>query len=178
VMNQTLSAYWLTIQEYNAQKKKYLDYQAKVSLIEDTQKMYDAVKDLLEWNKEKSSKGRWSRHSWWTDINTYNRINGEWNKWWFVDTVLWFDKETANWINKYNYLKNTQLLDKYQQLKKAWATFWAMQKSEWDLVWSAASNLNWLSTDEEFERILQEMMNHYSNILADAGVEWFYNTDI
>ena len=178
VMNQTLSAYWLTIQEYNAQKKKYLDYQAKVSLIEDTQKMYDAVKDLLEWNKEKSSKGKWSRHSWWTDINTYNRINGEWAKWWVVDTVLWFDKETANWINKYNYLKNTQLLDKYQQLKKAWATFWAMQKSEWDLVWSAASNLNWLSTDEEFERILQEMMNHYSNILADAGVEWFYNTDI
>ena len=178
VMNQTLSAYWLTIQEYNAQKKKYLDYQAKVSLIEDTQKMYDAVKDLLEWNKEKSSKGKWSRHSWWTDINTYNRINGEWAKWWVVDTVLWFDKETANWINKYNYLKNTQLLDKYQQLKKAWATFWAMQKSEWDLVWSAASNLNWLSTDEEFERILQEMMDHYSNILADAGVEWFYNTDI
>ena len=178
VMNQTLSAYWLTIQEYNAQKKKYLDYQAKVSLIEDTQKMYDAVKDLLEWNKEKSSKGKWSRHSWWTDINTYNRINWEWKNGWVVDTVLWFDKETANWINKYNYLKNTQLLDKYQQLKKAWATFWAMQKSEWDLVWSAASNLNWLSTDEEFERILQEMMDHYSNILADAGVEWFYNTDI
>lgn len=178
VMNQTLKAYWLTIQEYNAQKKKYLDYQAKVSLIEDTQKMYDAVKDLLEWNKEKSSKGKWSRHSWWTDINTYNRINGEWAKWWVVDTVLWFDKETANWINKYNYLKNTQLLDKYQQLKKAWATFWAMQKSEWDLVWSSASNLNWLSTDEEFEKNLQEMLDHYSNILADAGVEWFYNTDI
>ena len=178
VMNQTLSAYWLTIQEYNAQKKKYLDYQAKVSLIEDTQKMYDAVKDLLEWNKEYSSKWRWSRHSWWTDINTYNRINGEWNKWWVVDTVLWFSKKTANWINKYNYLKNTQLLDKYQQLKKAWATFWAMQKSEWDLVWSAASNLNWLSTDEEFEKNLQEMLDHYSNILADAGVEWFYNTDI
>jgi hypothetical protein len=178
VMNQTLSAYWLTIQEYNAQKKKYLDYQAKVSLIEDTQKMYDAVKDLLEWNKEKSSKGKWSRHSWWTDINTYNRINGEWAKWWVVDTVLWFDKETANWINKYNYLKNTQLLDKYQQLKKAWATFWAMQKSEWDLVWSSASNLNWLSTDEEFEKNLQDMLDHYSNILADAGVEWFYNTDI
>lgn len=178
VMNQTLKAYWLTIQEYNAQKKKYLDYQAKVSLIEDTQKMYDAVKDLLEWNKEKSSKGKWSRHSWWTDINTYNRINGEWAKWWVLDTVLWFDKETANWINKYNYLKNTQLLDKYQQLKKAWATFWAMQKSEWDLVWSAASNLNWLSTDTEFEQNLQEMLDHYSNILADAGVEWFYNTDI
>jgi len=178
VMNQTLKAYWLTIQEYNAQKKKYLDYQAKVSLIEDTQKMYDAVKDLLEWNKEKSSKGKWSRHSWWTDINTYNRINGEWAKWWVVDTVLWFDKETANWINKYNYLKNTQLLDKYQQLKKAWATFWAMQKSEWDLVWSSASNLNWLSTDEEFEKNLQDMLDHYSNILADAGVEWFYNTDI
>lgn len=178
VMNQTLSAYWLTIQEYNAQKKKYLDYQAKVSLIEDTQKMYDAVKDLLEWNKEKSSKGKWSRHSGLKDRNTYNIVNWIGDTWWFWSNTLWFSKETANWINKYNYLKNSQLLDKYQQLKKAWATFWAMQKSEWDLVWSAASNLNWLSTDEEFERILQEMMNHYSNILADAGVEWFYNTDI
>jgi len=178
VMNQTLSSYWISIQEYNSQKKKYLDYQAKVSLIEDTKKMYDAVQDLLTWNQEKSSKGKWSRHSWWTDINTYNRINGEWSKWWVIDTVLWFDKETANWINKYNYLKNTQLLDKYQQLKKAWATFWAMQKSEWDLVWSAASNLQWLSTDAEFEKNLKEMLNHYGNILADAWVEWYYSTDI
>ena len=47
-MNQTLASYGISIQEYNAQKKKYLDYQAKVSLIEDTQKMYDAVKDLLK----------------------------------------------------------------------------------------------------------------------------------
>jgi hypothetical protein len=53
-----------------------------------------------------------------------------------------------------------------------------MQKSEWDLVWSAASNLNWLSTDAEFEQNLQNMLNHYSNILADAGVEWYYSTDI
>ena len=178
VMNQTLSAYWLTIQEYNAQKKKYLDYQAKVSLIEDTQKMYDAVKDLLEWNKEYSSKWSWSRHSGQVDIATFESIDKSTP----VDTFRWgqskFDKETANWVNKYKFLKNTQLLDKYQQLKKAWATFWAMQKSEWDLVWSAASNLNWLSTDEEFEENLQDMLNHYSNILADAGVEWFYNTDI
>jgi hypothetical protein len=31
--------------------------------------------------------------------------------------------------------------------------------------------LNWLSTDEEFEKNLQDMLDHYSNILADAGVE-------
>jgi hypothetical protein len=43
--------------EYNAQKKKYLDYQAKVTLIEDTKKRYDAVKELLQWNKENSSSG-------------------------------------------------------------------------------------------------------------------------
>ena len=177
VMNQTLSSYWITIQEYNAQKKKYLDYQAKVSLIDDTKKMYDAVQDLLTWNQEKSSNGKWSRHSWWTDINTYNRINWEWGNS-VVSTVLWYDKETANWINKYNYLKNSQLLEKYQQLKKAGATFWAMQKSEWDLVWSAASNLQWLSTDAEFEANLKKMLNHYGNILADAGVEWYYSTDI
>jgi hypothetical protein len=178
VMNQTLASYWISIQEYNAQKKKYLDYTAKVSLIEDTKKMYDAVKDLLDWNQTKSSEWKWSRHSGQIDLATYESVAN----WAPVDTFRWgqskFDKETANGINKYNYLKNSQLLEKYQQLKKAWASFWAMQKSEWDLVWSAASNLNWLSTDAEFEQNLQNMLNHYSNILADAGVEWFYSTDI
>jgi len=178
VMNQTLSAYWLTIQEYNAQKKKYLDYQAKVSLIEDTQKMYDAVKDLLEWNKKYSSKWSWSRHSGTIDRATYDTISQGTATENILGIFPKFDNETANWINKYNFLKNSQLLDKYQQLKKAWATFWAMQKSEWDLVWSAASDLNWLTTDTQFEGTLQKMLDHYSNILADAGVEWFYNTDI
>ena len=178
VMNQTLASYGISIQEYNAQKKKYLDYQAKVSLIEDTQKMYDAVKDLLEWNQKYSSEWNWSRHSWQVDLATYEAIAN----WTPVDTFWWgqskFDKETANWVNKYNFLKNSQLLEKYQQLKKAGASFGAMQKSEWDLVWSAASSLNWLSTDSEFEDNLQMMLDHYANILADAGVEWFYSTDI
>lgn len=178
IMNKTLDDYWISIQEYNAQKKKYLDYTAKVSLIDDTKKMYNAVKDLLDWNKKYSSSWAWSRHSGQVDLATYESIaNGT-----PVDTFRWgqskFDKQTANWVNKYNYLKNSQLLEKYQELKKAWATFWAMQKSEWDLVWSAASNLNWLSTDAEFEQNLLDMLNHYSNILADAGVEWFYSTDI
>lgn len=178
LMNQTLKDYWISIQEYNAQKKKYVDYQAKVSLIEDTKKMYDAVQDLLTWNQKYSSKGGGSRHSGSVDLATYDAIAN----WTPVKNILGviprYDKETANWINKYNFLKNNQLLDRYQELKKAWASFWAMQKSEWDLVWSAASNLQWLSTDAEFEEVLTEMLDHYSNILADAGVEWFYNTDI
>ena len=178
VMNQTLNSYGISIQEYNAQKKKYLDYQAKVALIEDTQKMYDAVKDLLDWNQKYSSSWAGTRHNWTIDNATYEAIVN----WTPVKNILGiipkFDQQTANWVNKYNYLKNSQLLEKYQQLKKAWATFWAMQKSEWDLVWSAASNLNWKSTDAEFENNLQEMLDHYANILADAGVEWFYSTDI
>ena len=170
--------YWIDIVQYNAMKKKYVDYQAKVSLIEDTQKMYDAVKDLLEWNKEYSSKWRWSRHSGTIDRATFDTIDKGTETKNIFGIFPKFDNETANWINKYNYLKNSQLLDKYQQLKKAWATFWAMQKSEWDLVWSAASDLNWQTTDVQFEETLQKMLDHYGNILADAGVEWFYNTDI
>ena len=170
--------YWIDIVQYNAMKKKYVDYQAKVSLIEDTQKMYDAVKDLLEWNKEYSSKWRWSRHSGTIDRATFDTIDKGTETKNIFGIFPKFDNETANWINKYNYLKNSQLLDKYQQLKKAWATFWAMQKSEWDLVWSAASDLNWQTTDAQFEETLQKMLDHYGNILADAGVEWFYNTDI
>jgi hypothetical protein len=140
--------------------------------------MYDAVKDLLEWNKEYSSKWRWSRHSGTIDRATFDTIDKGTETKNIFGIFPKFDNETANWINKYNYLKNSQLLDKYQQLKKAWATFWAMQKSEWDLVWSAASDLNWQTTDTQFEGTLQKMLDHYGNILADAGVEWFYNTDI
>jgi hypothetical protein len=43
-----------------------------------------------------------------------------------------------------------------------------MQKSEWDLVGSASTKLNWYSTDAEFEATLEDMLNSYSNILADA----------
>jgi hypothetical protein len=50
------SAYGIDTREYNAMKKKYLDYQANVTLIEDTQKMYDAVKDLLTWQENHRGK--------------------------------------------------------------------------------------------------------------------------
>ena len=172
----TLTEYWITLPEYNAQKKKYLDYQAKVSLIEDTQKMYNAVEDLLKWNKENSSSWVWSRHSWYIDRATYDAMNSD--NGWDSSTNRFFNNETAVWINKYNFLKNSQLLDKYKELKDAGATFGAMQKSEWDLVGSAASKLNWQTTDADFEAVLEEMKDHYSNILADAWVPWFYNTDI
>lgn len=175
-MNQTLAAYGIDQKQFREQQKKYADYTAKVTLIEDTKKMYDAVKDLLQWNKENSSGGAWSRHSWYIDRATYDAMSGTEgdNK----DTRRFFDSETANGINKYNFLKNSQLLDKYRELKAAGATFGAMQKSEWDLVGSAASKLNWQSTDSEFESTLEDMLNNYSNILADAWVPWFYNTDI
>lgn len=174
--DELLSSYWITLPEYNSQKKKYLDYQAKVSLIEDTQKMYNAVEDLLKWNKENSSSWVWSRHSWYIDRATYDAMS--WAEWDNKDTRIFFNNETAVWINKYNFVKNTLLLDTYKELKDAGATFGAMQKSEWDLVGSAASKLNWQTTDADFEAVLEEMKDHYSNILADAWVPWFYNTDI
>jgi hypothetical protein len=37
-------------------KKKYVDYQAKVTLIDDTKKMYDAVQDLLTWQQNNRGK--------------------------------------------------------------------------------------------------------------------------
>jgi len=172
----TLESYWITLPEYNAQKKKYLDYQAKVTLIEDTKKRYDAVKELLQWNKENSSSGAWSRHSWYIDRATYDAMS--WVEGDNKDTRFFFDNTTADGINKYNFVKNTELLNTYQELKKAGATFGAMQKSEWDLVGSASTKLNWYSTDAEFEATLEDMLNSYSNILADAWVPWFYNTDI
>ena len=50
------SAYGIDTREYNAQKKKYLDYQANVTLIDDTKKMYEAVQDLLTWQESHRGK--------------------------------------------------------------------------------------------------------------------------
>ena len=172
------AAYWIDTKQYNAMKKKYLDYQANVTLIEDTQKMYDAVKDLLTWQQNNRGK-----HTWRIDKATYEAIengtpiqNNPRYLWWGLFQK--YNAETANGINKYNYVKRNQLLDRFQELKKAGATFWAMSNSEWNIVWDAASKLNWQTSDSEFEAILTDMLNHYGNILADAGVSWFYNTDI
>ena len=172
------SAYWIDTREYNAMKKKYIDYQANVTLIEDTQKMYDAVQDLLTWQQNH----RW-KHTWRIDTATYEAIengtpiqNNPWYLWWGLFQK--YNAETANGINKFNYVKKNQLLERFQELKKAGATFWAMSNSEWNIVWAAASKLSWQTSDDEFETILKQMLNSYGNILAEAGVEWYYSTDI
>lgn len=181
--NDLYKSYWIDTQTYNAMKKNYVDYQAKVTLIKEAEDMYNAIDEMLQWNQKYSSSGGGSRHKGNIDEATYNTVykgeNMENVK------VLWiktprkkYDSQTANGINKYSYIKNNQLLEKYKQLKENWATFGQMSNSEWGLVWTAASQLNRWSTDEEFERILKEMKDHYTNILAEAGVEWFYSTDI
>lgn len=170
-------AYGIDKREYNAMKKKYVDYQANVTLIEDTQKMYEAIQDLLTWQENHRGK-----HNWRIDRATYETIEtgvAQYNPWylWWQLSQKW-NSETANWINKYNYVKKNQLLERFQELKQNGATFWAMSNSEWNMIWAAASKLNWLTSDDEFEATLKQMLNSYGNILAEAGVEWYYNTDI
>lgn len=170
-------AYGIDAREYNAMKKKYVDYQANVTLIEDTQKMYEAIEDLLTWQQNHRGK-----HNWRIDRATYETIEtgvAQYNPWylWWQLSQKW-NSETANWINKYNYVKKNQLLERFQELKQNGATFWAMSNSEWNMIWAAASKLNWLTSDDEFEATLKQMLNSYGNILAEAGVEWVYSTDI
>ena len=170
-------AYGIDAREYNAMKKKYVDYQANVTLIEDTQKMYEAIEDLLTWQQNHRGK-----HNWRIDRATYETIEtgeAQYNPWylWWQLSQKW-NSETANWINKYNYVKKNQLLERFKELKQNGATFWAMSNSEWNMIWAAASKLNWLTSDDEFEATLKQMLNSYGNILAEAGVEWVYSTDI
>jgi hypothetical protein len=91
------SSYWIDRKEYNAQKKKYIDYTAKVTLIEDTKEMYNAVKDLLDWNKENSSSGAWSRHSGTVDRATYDTITQGTATKNILGVFPKFDNKTATW---------------------------------------------------------------------------------
>lgn len=159
--NSTLQAYWIDVKEFNEQKQKYAKYFEQVQLVENAQKMYNDIEDLLSWNKKYSTKWIWSRHDWRIDLNTFYQIQWDDN----FRPRLWVDQITANWINKYNLIKNNQMLERYLELKANWAQFGVMTNSEWWIVWSTTNELNWISSDAQFESTLRKLQDNYKSII-------------
>lgn len=155
----TLKEYWLTQQQFNTQRNAYFDNLEKTEAVKNITELRDMAQQLLDWNRENSSKWWWSLHEWLIDA----RYDSEWN---LKTQFLWQTLKTNQWYYMFKFLKDNQTLDKFLDAKKNWATFGAMSNAEWQIIWNAASNLQWNMNDKTFEQNLENMIKKYDQALA------------
>ena len=155
----TLKEYWLTQQQFNTQRNAYFDNLEKTEAVKNITELKDMAQKLLDWNKANSSKWAWSLHEWLIDA----RYDSEWN---LKTQFLWQTLKTNQWYYMFKFLKDNQTLDKFLDAKKNWATFGAMSNAEWQIIWNAASNLQWNMSDKTFEKNLEDMIKKYDQALA------------
>lgn len=155
----TLKEYGLTQQQFNTQRNAYFDNLEKTEAVKNITELRDMAQKLLDWNKENSSSWLWSLHEWLLDA----RYDKEWN---LKTQFLWQTLKTNQWYYMFKFLKDNQTLDKFLDAKKNWATFGAMSNAEWQIIWNAASNLQWNMKDATFEKNLQDMIDNYNKALA------------
>lgn len=167
----TLKEYWITQREFNTQYNAYFDEKEKTEALENITKLRDTAQKLLDWNKKNSSSWLWSLHEWWADLETYKEWSYSYKWLWWL--IQWKGQTKASeWIAMYNFLKNNQSLDKFLEAKKNWWTFGSMSNAEWQLIWWAASLLNWETNDKNFEQQLQDMIDEYDKAIAKIWGTW------
>lgn len=164
----TLKEYWITQKDFNIQYNNYFDNLEKTEAVENITKLRDTAQELLDWNKKNSSKWAGSLHSWKLDLETYKEWSYErWPRWLFQ-----WQTKASEWLVLYNFLKSNQSLDKFLEAKKNGWTFWQMSNAEWQLIWTAASKLNWEDNDKDFEKLLQDMIDQYNKALDE--IQWWW----
>lgn len=152
----TLKEYGITQKEFNRQYNAYFEDKEQTEALENITKLRDTAQQLLEWNK----KHRWL-HEWKLDLQTYKEWSFKrWPRW-----IFQWQTKASEWIAMYNFLKNNQSLDKFLEAKKNGWTFGSMSNAEWQLIWWAASLLNWETNDKNFEKQLQNMIDEYNKAL-------------
>ena len=151
----TLKEYWITQKEFNNQYNAYFEDKEQTEAVESITKLRDTAQELLDWNK----KNHWL-HEWWADLETFKNWSYKSWRW-----VFQWQTKASEWAILYNFLKNNQSLDKFLEAKKNWGTFGSMSNAEWQLIWWAASKLNWETSDENFEAMLEEMIKDYDQAL-------------
>lgn len=158
-----LKEYGLTTKQFNQQYNAYFDEKEKTEALENITKLRDTAQELLDWNKD----NRWL-HSWKLDLQTYK----DWSyKRWPRGIFQWQTK-ASEWVILYNFLKNNQSLDTFLEAKKNWGTFGSMSNAEWQLIWWAASKLDWETNDKNFEAQLQEMIDDYNMAINKINWGW------
>ena len=172
-------SYGIDKQTYDKMEYNYAKYLEKTEWVKTLQQSLARAEELLKWNEE----NRWL-HEWWADIETAE-------KWYYSFWPFQWISDAAEWKNKFDLLKNNEVLNKFLDLKKNNASFWQMSEWEWTLIWNATNELNRFTKDAAFEtnlknyiKTLKEQLANldsaYSKtdeeIIADTYFTWAYNT--
>ena len=107
-----------------------------------------------------------------TAIKLYNYIWNNSNVPWRVAWQIAWRTDTAKAKDYYNTLMKKLSLKELFAAKDLWATFGAMSDSEWSLLESAATDLNWASSN------FTENLEYLIESLYDAAIDWKANIPI
>jgi hypothetical protein len=133
-----------SIEEFKKQAKNYWDYQAASALpqINDTLTDLQTVKQAFEdakWNPVKQA------------LLMSQMASGMWEIWLKIQNI-----------------KKNQVFKYMLELKRGWATFWALSDQELKNIEAASptSQINWSSTDTSLQTI-NKLLNSFERIKAD-----------
>lgn len=174
-----LNWYWITIKDFNEQRKKYAEHMMATELQSTLQDSLDRINALIEW-EDKENSWIWDYHQWWLDRMS---VDTEGEKSW-VDSLinpLWTYTDATKWKALFDYLKNNETLNKFLNLKQNWATFWAMQQAEWDMIASSVSELKWEQPKEVFQDNLKKVKERLENQMLELDptytADWWISKD-
>ena len=159
-------SYGIDKQTYDKMEYNYLRYTEKTEWLKALKDSLARAEDLLKWNQN----NHWL-HEWWADIETAD--NWYYSFWWFK---LWHT-DAADWKAKFDMLKNNEVLNKFLDLKKNNASFWAMSEWEWDIIWWATSQLKWETSDKTFEDELKKLIQTYKDNIKKIDPNYFKTSD-
>jgi hypothetical protein len=142
--------------EYN-----YLRYTEKTEWLKALKDSLARAEDLLKWNQN----NHWL-HTWPWDIETAE-------KWYYSFLGYKGISDAADWKAKFDMLKNNEVLNKFLDLKKNNASFWAMSEWEWDIIWWATSQLKWETSDKTFEDELKKLIQTYKKNIEKIDPNYF-----
>lgn len=137
-MQTQAAAMWKTVQQLDSEARAWKASQSDST--EATERLR-AIEDVL-----KADLGRKERQA-----ATSNNI--AWKTWTFLSWWWW------DFAAKYKFIKDNISFDKLLELKRNWATFWALSDNELRAIGNAANALNTSMSDDEFRRTLVAIYN-------------------
>ena len=159
-----LDDFWINNQDYMTMLNKYADWFSNTQLKKVLEENLTRAEDLLQWEKKENS-WWWDYHTWWLDQASIS-TDAEWNS----NAIMWITTAANAWYNKYKLLQNNQTLETYLNLKQQWATFWAMQQAEWELIAWSVNELNWNTKKWDFKTALEWLIQNYKAQLANLWI--------
>lgn len=154
-------SYGIDKQTYDKMEYNYARYTEKTEWLQALKDSLTRAEALLQWNKD----NQWL-HEWWADIETAEN-------WYYKFWPFQWVTKASEWRAIFDELKNNEVLNKFLDLKKNNASFWAMSEWEWSIIWWATSQLKWNMTDANFEKTLEKLIQTYKDNIEKIDPNYF-----